>query len=179
MKLFVYRDFRLQIDPLAYTVKAFKDLEKRDRTVNKTQLEKELAFIYFTYDPRSDLQYISDEKERIERVKELIGLDSKFKVDPLIQKAIDTYISMTETTSSLLLKDIKAGVDKVRGYIKDANVDDDTFDKYIRALGTLVPLSQKISEVEKVVIREVEELAEARGNKASTILDSGFDGLMK
>lgn len=179
MKLFKYYDFKLQVDPLVYTIKVFSDLNKRDRTVNKSQFEKELSFIYFVYDPRSDLQFITDEKERIIRVKELIGLDGKFVIDTLLKKAIEVYVSMTETTSSLLLKDIKNGVDKVRTYIKDANVDDDTFDKYIKALSTLVPLSQKISEVEKTVIKEVEELSDMRGNKQQTILDGGFDGLFK
>lgn len=70
------------------------------------------------YDPRSDLQFIVDEQERIERVKELIGLESKFKIDSDLQKAIDVYISMTETSSSLLLQDIKIGVDKLRKYLR-------------------------------------------------------------
>ena len=72
MKLFSRKDFRLQVEPIVFSIKAFKKLDQRDRTVNKSQLEKELAFIYFVYDPRSDLQFIVDEQERIERVKELL-----------------------------------------------------------------------------------------------------------
>ena len=179
MKLFSRKDFRLQVEPIVFSIKAFKRLDQRDRTVGKTQLEKELAFIYFVYDPRSDLQFIVDEQERIERVKELIGFDSKFKVDSDLQKAIDAYISMTETSSSLLLKDIKVGVDKLRDYLRSAEVDSESFDKYTRALKELIPLSQKIVEAERTVVKEIEDLSEMRGNRQQSLLDGGFDNLLK
>ena len=86
---------------------------------------------------------------------------------------------MTETSSSLLLKDIKVGVDKLRTYLRDADVSEETFDKYTRALKELIPLSQKISEVERVVIKEVEEISNARGDRATSLLDQGFDQLFK
>ena len=179
MKLFSRKDFRLQVEPIVFSIKAFKRLDQRDRTVGKTQLEKELAFIYFVYDPRSDLQFIVDEQERIERVKELIGFDSKFKIDSDLQKAIDVYVSMTETSSSLLLKDIKVGVDKLRDYLRTAEVDSESFDKYTRALKELIPLSQKIVEAERTVVKEIEDLSEMRGNRQQSLLDGGFDNLLK
>lgn len=178
MRLFARKDYKLTVDPLVYTLKSFKKLDQRDRTVNKSQLEKELAFIYFVYDPRSDLQFIVDEQDRIEKARELIGLDNKFKIDNDLQKAIDVYLSMTETSASLLIKDLKVGVEKLRRYLRDAEVDDETFDKYTRALKELIPLSQKLSETERTVIREVEEISNSRGDRAMTILDSGFDNLL-
>ena len=179
MRLFKRVDYKLIVDPLVYTLKSFKKLDQRDRTVNKSQLEKELSFIYFVYDPRSDLQFIVDEQERIERVKELIGFDSKFKIDSDLQKAIDVYISMTESSSSLLLKDIKVGVDKLRDYLRSAEVDSESFDKYTRALKELIPLSQKIVEAERTVVKEIEDLSEMRGNRQQSLLDGGFDNLLK
>jgi len=178
MRLFNRRDYKLTVDPLVFTIKSFKKLDARDRTVNKTQLEKELSFIYFVYDPRSDLQFIVDEQDRIEKAKEIIGLDGKFKIDADLQKAIDVYLSMTETSASLLIKDLKVGVEKLRNYLRDANVDDDTFDKYTKALKELIPLSQKLSETERTVIKEVEEISNARGDRAMTILDGGFDNIL-
>ena len=178
MKLFSRKDFRLQVEPIVFSIKAFKKLEARDRTVNKSQLENELAFIYFVYDPRSDLQYIIDEQDRIEKAKEIIGLDSKFKIDNDIVKAIETYVSMTETSASLLIKDLKISLEKIRAYLRDAEVDSDTFDKYVRSVERLIPISQKISETEGAVIREVAEISNARGDKAMTLLDSGFENIM-
>ena len=178
MRLFTRKDYKLTVDPLVYTLKSFKKLDQRDRTVNKSQLEKELSFIYFVYDPRSDLQYIIDEQDRIEKAKEIIGLDSKFKIDNDIVKAVETYISMTETSASLLIKDLKISLEKIRAYLRDAEVDSDTFDKYVRSVERLIPISQKISETEGAVIREVAEISNARGDKAMTLLDGGFENIM-
>ena len=178
MKLFKRVDYKLVIEPIVFSIKAFKKLDQRDRTVNKSQLEKELAFIYFVYDPRSDLQYIIDEQDRIEKAIEIIGLDSKFKIDNDLKKAIETYMTMTETSASLLIKDLKVGIEKIRKYLSEADVSDETFDKYIRSLERLIPMSQKISEAERMVIREVEEVSNSRGDKAMTILDGGFENLM-
>lgn len=179
MRLFEYRDYRLNVLPEVYTIKVFKQLSARDRTENKTKLEKELAYIYFMYDPRSDLQYLIDEDERAERAKELIGLDFNFKPDKLLDEAIRIYKENTKTTSSLLIEDIKIGANKLREFIKTATVDDNTFDKYTRALSALIPLAERLSDAEKKVIREVEELSDMRGNKQKTLLDGGFDNLFK
>lgn len=179
MRLFTRKDFRLVVDPMVFTIKAFKELDKRDRTKDKIQLEKDLSFIYFVYDPRSDLQFIVDEQERIERVKELIGLGDKFKIDEVLTRAIEVYLSMTETASSLLLKDIKVGVDKLRAYLRSNDVNEENFDKYTKSLKELIPLSEKIVAVERTVIKEIEDMSEMRGNKTQTILDGGFDAMLK
>ena len=179
MKLFSRKDFRLQVEPIVFSIKAFKKLEARDRTVNKSQLEKELAFIYFVYDPRSDLQFIVDEQERIERVKELIGLDNKFKIDSDLQKAIDVYQLMTNTTSSDLVNEIRIEIDKIKKYLRDSEINDDTFVKRTDIIIKMMSLSDKLSDLERKVVREVEEISNARGDKAMSILDQGFDGLFK
>jgi len=179
MRLFEYSNYKLNIAPEVYTVKAFKDLVKRDRTVEKTQAEQAFSFIYFVYDPRSDLQYITDEDERISRAIELLGINDKFKVDEVISKAIEVYKSLTKTTSSMLLDDIKMSVDKIREYLRDASVNDDTFDRYTRAVERLIPLTEKVTNAEKVVVKEVEELSKMRGDKQQTLLDGGFSNFMK
>ena len=70
-------------------------------------------------------------------------------------------------------------IDKIRKYLKDAEVNDDTFDKFTRSVERLIPLTEKVTNAEKTVIKEVESLQEMRGNKQSTLLDGGFDGLFK
>ena len=109
----------------------------------------------------------------------MIGADGKFKIDATLQKAIDTYKLMTKTTSSLLLEDIKVSIDKIRTYLRTAQIDDDTFSKYIDSVNKLIPLSEKVSIAEKKVSREIEDLVELRGAKSQTILDGGFGNFMK
>jgi len=179
MKLFKRVDYKLTVEPIVFSVKAFKRLDQRDRTVGKTQLEKELAFIYFVYDPRSDLQFIVDEQERIDRVKELIGFDSKFKIDSDLQKAIDVYSLMTNTTSSELVNDIRIEIDKIKRYLRESEINDETFGKRTDVIIKMMSLSDKLSDLERKVVREVEEISNARGDKAMTVLDQGFDGLFK
>ena len=179
MRLFIRKDYKLLIDPLVYTLKAFKKLDVRDRTVGKSQLEKELSFIYFVYDPRSDLQFIVDEQERIERVKELIGFDSKFKIDSDLQKAIDVYMLMTNTTSSDLVNEIRLEIEKIKKYLRESEINDETFVKRTDIIIKMMSLSDKLSDLERKVVREVEEISNARGDKAMTVLDQGFDGLFK
>lgn len=179
MKLFKRADYKLIIDPLVYTLKVFKKLDVRDRTVGKSQLEKELSFIYFVYDPRSDLQFIVDEQERIERVKELIGFDSKFKIDSDLQKAIDVYQLMTNTTSSDLVNEIRIEIEKIKKYLRESEINDETFVKRTDIIIKMMSLSDKLSDLERKVVREVEEISNARGDRATTILDGGFDGLFK
>ena len=178
MKLFSRKDFRLQVEPIVFSIKAFKRLDQRDRTVGKTQLEKELAFIYFVYDPRSDLQYIVDEQERIDKAKEVIGLDIKFKVDVDLQKAISTYQLMTNTTSSELVNEIRIEIDKIKKYLRDSEINDETFVKRTDIIIKMMSLSDKLSDLERKVVREVEEISNSRGDKAMTLLDGGFESLM-
>ena len=179
MKLFQRKDYKLLIDPLVFTIKCFKRLDQRDRTVGKSQLEKELSFIYFVYDPRSDLQFIVDEQERIERVKELIGFDNKFKIDSDLQKAIDVYMLMTNTTSSDLVNEIRIEIEKIKKYLRESEINDETFVKRTDIIIKMMSLSDKLSDLERKVVREVEEISNARGDKAMTVLDQGFDGLFK
>ena len=179
MKLFRRSDYKLTVEPIVFSIKAFKRLDQRDRTVGKTQLEKELSFIYFVYDPRSDLQFIVDEQERIERVKELIGFDSKFKIDSDLQKAIDVYMLMTNTTSSDLVNEIRLEIEKIKKYLRESEINDETFVKRTDIIIKMMSLSDKLSDLERKVVREVEEISNARGDRAMTVLDQGFDGLFK
>jgi len=179
MRLLKRVDYKLIVDPLVYTLKAFKRLDQRDRTVGKSQLEKELSFIYFVYDPRSDLQFIVDEQERIERVKELIGFDSKFKIDSDLQKAIDVYMLMTNTTSSDLVNEIRIEIEKIKKYLRESEINDETFVKRTDIIIKMMSLSDKLSDLERKVVREVEEISNARGDRAMTVLDQGFDQLFK
>ena len=86
---------------------------------------------------------------------------------------------MTKTTSSELLKDIKFAVEKIRKYISSTDsIDEDSFDKYVNTIAKLLPLAEKILDTERRVVKEVEELSEARGSKAQTILDNNFDNFI-
>ena len=70
MKLLKYEGYKVVIEPELLTLKPFKQIWTRDKTVNKDKALAEIAFIYFMTDPRSDYQYLVDDKERMEAIKE-------------------------------------------------------------------------------------------------------------
>ena len=178
MGLLDFKNHNLKIKPEALMVNNIKALWERDKTKSKARAYTELSYIYFVYDPRSDLQYIVDEQERIDKAKEVIGLDIKFKVDVDLQKAISTYQLMTNTTSSDLVNEIRIEIDKIKKYLRDSEINDETFVKRTDIIIKMMSLSDKLSDLERKVVREVEEISNSRGDKAMTLLDGGFESLM-
>ena len=113
-----------------------------------------------------------------QRRSEVIGLDIKFKVDVDLQKAISTYQLMTNTTSSELVNEIRIEIDKIKKYLRDSEINDETFVKRTDIIIKMMSLSDKLSDLERKVVREVEEISNSRGDKAMTLLDGGFESLM-
>ena len=91
MKLFKYESYQITIEPEALLLKPFKVIWNRDRSKNKEKAMNELGFVYFFTDPRSDYQYIIDEKQRMEAIKEGEGLPENWKPDAKILEAVDFY----------------------------------------------------------------------------------------
>lgn len=114
MKLFKYKDYTLTISDEAYALKLLKGLVDRDRTKEKTKSMKELAYIYFMYDPRSDFSFEINDKDRDERVKMSLGIDPDWSPDKQVEEAIELYKYLTTTTSSLLLQSTKDSIENVR-----------------------------------------------------------------
>lgn len=183
MKLFKYENYKLIIAPEAYALKCFKKLVDRDRTKEKINAMKELAYIYFVYDPRSDFQYEVEETARQIKVKEQIGLDLKWKPDTLVLDAIETYKLLTITTSSLLLQDTRAMIENLRKELPTLSIKErDDKGKLVYNIAQImsaakqVPaLAKEIAEAERSVLKEIEDLTEMRGAKQKSILDDGFN----
>lgn len=77
MKLFKEDNYEVTFSEEALTIKAFKDLIKRDKDRGKKTALNELSFVYFFVDPRSDFSYFLDEDEKINEIKQAIGLPNK------------------------------------------------------------------------------------------------------
>ena len=134
-------------------------------------------------DPRSSYNYITDLDERLALIKEQEGLDVNFKIDDKIKDAIEWYKKHTITTSTLLLDDTRAAVDKVRKFLRE--VDLDKTDKngkplyqvssITTALKQVPQLAKDLQEVEKTVSKEIEEAGRMRGNeKTKAVFEDGF-----
>lgn len=185
MKLFTLENYTLKISEEAYTIKAFRDLYKRDKQRNKEKAILELGFIYHFCDPRSDYNYIVDDEERKSLIKSQEGLPADWEPDAKVREAIEVYKTLTQTTTSLLLADTRVAVEKARLFLRDLDlsaVDDNGKPKYtiatfISAIKDIPKLVKELSEAEKAVLQEVEEAGRMRANRTKSITEDGFGGL--
>jgi len=99
IKLIILEDNKPVFNPEVRMFKPFKRLLERDKGSKgdadgrkKLISTKELAFIYWFIDPRSNyVDVYPDEKIRTERIKKHLDLPEEWKIDVDIKEAIDFY----------------------------------------------------------------------------------------
>ncbi len=181
MKLFKYEGYKVVISEEALLLKPFKKIWDRDKSISKNRALSELAYIYFYCDPRSDYQYITDNEDRDEAIKEGEGLSNTWTPDKLVLDAIIFYNSF-KSTGALLLEDIKFAVQKLRAKLRDINLDEmDDKGKPIYALNTitatikLIPsLVKELDDAERALASEMRTAGKMRGNTEKTIMEDGL-----
>lgn len=173
IKLFRYEGYKIIISEEAFALKPFRQIWQRDRTVNKDKATMELGFIYFFCDPRSDYQYLVDEKERLKAIKEGEGLPPKWEPDKIVQEAMDFYNSF-KPTSALLLDDTRLMVDKYRKRLREQEFDGLEV-KELKELGALIKqipsLVKDLDEAEKALASEIKNTGKMRGSGEKTIFE--------
>lgn len=182
IKLFKYEGYKITIEPEALLLKPFKKIWQRDRSQSKEKAMMELGFIYFYCDPRSDYQYLTDEKERLQAIKEGEGFSSNWKPDKDIMNAMEFYNSF-KPTSSLLLEDTRYAVDKLRRLLRDIDLSQtDDKGKPIYTLNTItatikqVPsLVKDLDDAEKAIAKESVSTSKMRGQGEKTIMEDSLE----
>ena len=173
MKLLRYEGYKVVIEPELLVLKPFKQIWTRDRTINKDRALAEIAFIYFMADPRSDYQYLVDDKERMEAIKEGEGLPPKWQPDKIVTEAMNFYMSF-KPISALLLEDTRFMVDKYRKRLKAQEFDDLEI-KDLKEVGALIkqipPLVKDLDEAEKALNSEMKSSGKMRGSGEKTIFE--------
>jgi len=82
-------------------IKQFAVLIKRDRTKSKTQASKELAFVFFYCDIKSDYMIHTDPTIRQKSIMADLGIKDSWKIDSKIEDAIKFYESMSQSITNL------------------------------------------------------------------------------
>lgn len=178
LKLFRYEGYKIVISEEAFALKPFRQIWQRDRTINKDKATMELGFIYFFCDPRSDYQYLVDEKERMEAIKEGEGLPSKWQPDKVVTEAIKFYSSF-KPTAALLLEDTRYAVDKLRKLLReiDLNQLDDkgkpiyTLNSITATIKQVPSLAKDLDEAEKALNSEMKNSGKMRGSGEKTLFE--------
>lgn len=156
MRLFRYEGYEVKVAPEALTLKPFKKVWDRDKSKTKDTAIQELSFVYFYCDPRSDYQYIIDDDDRLEAVRDGEGLPKKWKPDAVLMQAIEFYKTF-DTASAALLRAAMIAVDKVKKKLVDADLDKtDDKGKPVIPLNTYMATLKMVPEV-ATMLRDAEK----------------------
>lgn len=176
MRLFKYEGYEVRVAPEALTLKPFKKIWERDKSKTKERALQELSFVYFYCDPRSDYQYIVDDENRLEAVKEGEGLPKSWKPDKDLEAAIELYRSF-DTSAALLLKAANEAVEKVRSLLTELKPDDTkSLKDYLTALKMIPEVATMLKDAEKS-LNDESQYGEAKGAIEKTLFDDGLDGV--
>lgn len=179
MKLFKYEQYKITISEEAFALKPFKQIWIRDKSQDKERALVELGFIYFMKDPRSDYQYLVDEEDRAEAIKEDEGLPKNWKPDKVVQEAMEFYDGF-KPTAALLLEDTRFMIDKYRRKLR--SMASDGFEsltvkelKDVNALIKAIPgLVKDLDEAEKALASEMKDYGKMRGQGEKTIFEDSL-----
>ena len=174
MKLFKYEGYEVRVAPEALTLKPFKKIWDRDKSKGKDKAMEELSFLYFYCDPRSDYQYITDNGDRLEAVKEGLGFPADWKPDAALRVAIEFYGSF-DTSAARLLRMAAKEIDKVQETL-DAMTPSNykELKEQISAMKMIPEIASMIQEAEKALNQE-QEYGEASGSVEKGMFEDGLD----
>lgn len=185
MRLVKIENYEVVVDPMIFTLLPFKKLYDRDKTKEKTNVFKEVGFIYHYADLKSDFNIITDEKEKVEEIKKRVGLSDKWKIDNDIQQAIDLYKERTITAEmDIFLNSMKGAVDTGK-YLAKADTllyERDVNGKYITtpqmiasSLKSITQIIKDLKVLEMEVIREQQGMTERSKGSQTLGMYEDFD----
>lgn len=175
IKLFKYESYKIVIEPEALLLKPFKQIWQRDRTQSKDKAMMELGFIYFFCDSRSDYQYLTDEEQRKQAIKEGEGLPEKWEPDKVVIEAMNYYNSI-KPVSSLLLEDTRAMVNGYRAKLRELTNNMADLDvREVKEIGAIIKqipsLVKDLDEAEKAVAKEMMQNEKVRGAQEKSMYE--------
>lgn len=94
------KEGKLTISPEAYSLLPFKTIWERDKSPDKNIALKELAFVFFYCDIKSNYM-ITPELDRANEIRKDIGLPNNWKFDKKVEDAVNYY---NEHSKSIIAK---------------------------------------------------------------------------
>lgn len=170
----------VSISPYALSIPAFQEVWERDRTESKNRARKELTYIYFVADFRSNL-IIYGEQERHQEAKEMIfgDEDPEWEPDESVKAAIEAYRSVQRTPSMEILESFMGAAYRLKEFFD--NVDFQERDKngkpvhdvkkVMQAMSSSHDLIQNLTKMQEQVKREIQEGSRVRGGGETSIFE--------
>lgn len=184
MNGFLLKEYVLTVEDNMWGLEKFKKILKRDKSRDKDRALKEMLFIYYYCDIKSDYLII-DSKFRIEEIKKDIGLPEDWKIDSVIQEAIDFYEERSLTVVGKLYKNALVAANDISDYLtktKELLEERDDKGKPVTTLTTIVGGISKIKTVmqdlkaaEKELIKErIETEGKMKGKQSMGMFELGL-----
>lgn len=118
MKLIEYDNYQIKVADEALLIRPIRKLFNQDRSTLKEKFLQQMSYLYFMVDPTSSYMYITDDEDREREIKIQEGLPDDFKPSKDLEEAMEIYKKHCETSSTLLLKDTRLAIDKLREFFK-------------------------------------------------------------
>lgn len=187
MKLIEFdgRDFKIADE--AFLMSPIRELLEKDKTVRKENFWKQISYLWNMCDPRSPWMFLINEKDRDIEVKKQEGLPLDWQPSETLKRAMNIYKTQSTTTASLLIEDMRCGLDSIRAIIRkiskavtkesednnDNNVLalklDKALDSMTKACDKIPDLAKKLADAEKALTKDFETDDKARGNATKAI----------
>lgn len=185
MKLFEMKDNSLLVCDQAWGLLPFKAILKKDKSRTKELAFKEILFIYYYCDIKSDYIYLMNDKEREKEIVKDLGLPENWTIDKTVQEGIDFYNKFTTPVQKLYKSSLKS-VDDISKYLENT----DTLLAERTDKGSVVtPLNQITASIKlvpgimkdlkaayKEVLAEQKELeGRSKGSRTMGIFEEGLN----
>ena len=184
MNGFTLRDGVLTVDDNLWGLEQFRKILKRDKSRNKDLALKEMLFIYYYTDIKSDYLII-DIKLRTNEIIKDIQLPDNWKIDSIMEDAINFYEERSLTVIGKLYKNALLAANDISEYLtktKELLEERDDRGKPVTTLTTIVGGISKIKVVmqdlkaaEKELIKEkIETEGRMKGQQQMGMFESGL-----
>lgn len=185
MRLFEMVNWDLRIREEAWSLLAFKKLLDRDKTKDKSIAMKEMAFIYFYADVRSDYAIISEDEIKVQEIIKDVGLPKNWEYDQDMKDAVDLYNRRSQTITTKLYMDAMTSTNAIGEYLRNTDFllkerDDNgkvvtTVATVTSALNSVNKLMKELKVLEKEVVKEQKELeGRTKGSQTMSIFEEGL-----
>lgn len=181
MKLIEFDGLEFKIADEALLIKPIRELFEKDKSKKKESFWQQISYMWFMCDPRSPYMYLTDESRRSEELKRQEGFDALFEPSATLREAMDIYKRQAVTTSSLLLEDIRIGIDNVRSFFRTVNltaIDNKTgkplyqISSVTSAIKQAIDLSKMLAEAERELARDFVSEDKQRGNAEKAVYEN-------
>ena len=181
MKLIEFDGVEFKIADEALLVRPIRELFDKDKSKKKETFWRQISYLWFMCDPRSSYMYLTDESLRASEVKKQEGFEDDFIPSETLKEAMDIYRRQSVTTSSLLLEDIRIGIDNVRSFFRTVNLtatDEKTgkplyqISSVTSAIRQAIELSEMLAEAEKKLAKDFTSEDKGRGNAERAVYES-------